>query len=88
LPCSDRQENNVKAEQKISATTQQQQHQAGDEACTPFCSCVCCAASAFYQPFPYLNAAKAIFQSVKFPVYESSFCSEVSFSIWQPPKIG
>ncbi len=87
FPCNDRQESNVKAEQKISTTTQQQQHQAGDEACTPFCTCSCCPASAFYQPFPYFSVYKAVFQSVKYPIYTSSFCSEVSSSIWQPPKI-
>ncbi|MHA8084199.1 DUF6660 family protein [Aquirufa antheringensis] len=87
LPCIDRQERNVMAEQKISATTQQQQHQTGDEACTPFCTCSHCPASAFYQPLALYKMPKMLFQSVKFR-YKVDFNSYDFHSIWQPPKIG
>ncbi|MHA8107032.1 MULTISPECIES: DUF6660 family protein [Aquirufa] len=87
LPCIDRQERNVMAEQKISATTQQQQHQTGDEACTPFCTCSHCPASAFSQPLALYKMPKMLFQSVKFH-YEIVFNSYDFHSVWQPPKIG
>ncbi|WP_416440049.1 DUF6660 family protein [Phnomibacter sp. MR] len=87
LPCIDRQECNIKAEQKFSVTSQHQHPQDTDEACTPFCSCSHCPPSAFYQPVAHNNIATAVFQSLKYPIYNSSFSTEVSFSIWQPPKI-
>ena len=87
LPCSDSKECNIKAEQKVSATTNHQQHKHTSEACTPFCTCSCCAASAFHQPFAKQQALKQIFQSVKYHIQNDSFLSQEFSSIWQPPKI-
>lgn len=75
------------AEQKISAAPQHQHQQPVDEACTPFCNCSHCPASAFNQQLSHFNVVKPVFQSLKYPIYNSSFSTEVSFSIWQPPKI-
>jgi hypothetical protein len=88
MPCGDRQEGNGQAEKKNSAVINLQEQQHPTKECTPFCSCICCAATVFYQPVPYFNAGKVVFQSAKFPIYNSSSCSEVSFTIWQPPKMG
>jgi hypothetical protein len=87
LPCSDSTEANAKSEVKISVSTNQQEHSNSNEACTPFCNCSCCAASAFYSPLNKVQDAKIVFQPEKFPLYNESFNSEVSYSIWQPPKI-
>jgi len=87
IPCGDREDCNARPEQTISVSTNHQEHKNPIEACTPFCSCSCCPASAFYQPLSHFNVVKTVFQSLKYPVNNSSFCSEVSFSIWQPPKI-
>lgn len=87
IPCNDKQECSAKAEQKISAIPSHQHQQPVDEACTPFCSCSHCPASAFYQSVAHNNIATAVFQSLKYPIYNYSFSTEVSFSIWQPPKI-
>ncbi len=87
LPCSDSTECNATSEVKISASTNHQEHNHSKEACTPFCTCSCCAASAFYNPLNKVQVAKIGFQSEKFPLYNENFNSEVSYSIWQPPKI-
>ena len=87
LSCSDSKECNINAEQKVSATTNHEQHKHTSEACTPFCNCSCCAASAFHQPFAKQQALKQIFQSVKYHIQNDSFLSQEFSSIWQPPKI-
>lgn len=89
LPCSDKKECNVRTEAKFSASNNNnhQQHKHNSEACSPFCSCSCCAASAFYSPFFKAQVNKIKFQSQSYPVYSVSFSTEVHNSIWQPPKL-
>jgi hypothetical protein len=78
---------NVGTEAKISFPADQQQHNDSKEACTPFCNCSCCPASAFYSPLSKIEVSKVNFQSEKFPQFDFAFTSNVSYSIWQPPKL-
>jgi len=87
LPCSDSTECNAKAEVKISASTNHQEHNHTKEACTPFCTCSCCAASAFYSVSSKIQVTKVIFRSEKYPLYNVAFNTGVYYSIWQPPKL-
>jgi len=87
IPCSDSKECNRKAPAEISATDNHQQHRHDAEACTPFCTCSCCAASAYYSPFSKAHGAKIFLLSRKYPIYNVAFNTEVYYSIWQPPKI-
>ncbi|MBK8787057.1 MAG: hypothetical protein IPN43_11340 [Chitinophagaceae bacterium] len=87
LPCSDSTECNIKAPAAISATDNHQQHRHDAEACTPFCTCSCCAASAFYTSFSKAQVNKVMPSSEKFPLYNVVFTTEANNSIWQPPKI-
>jgi hypothetical protein len=87
LPCGDKVECSAKAQVKISTSTNHQDHKHSSEACTPFCNCSCCAASAFNAPLLKVQAAKIYFQSVKFPLHNEDCNTEVFYSIWQPPKI-
>ncbi|KIC89875.1 DUF6660 family protein [Flavihumibacter sp. ZG627] len=87
LPCSDSTECNAKAEAKISATDNHQQHRHDAEACTPFCTCSCCASSAFYSPFSKAQVNKVMLSSEKFPLYNVAFTTEAHNCIWQPPKL-
>ncbi|MCF2444474.1 hypothetical protein L0657_10950 [Dyadobacter sp. CY345] len=88
FPCGDVRECNDGTEPEISATSEHKDHTHTTEACTPFCTCSCCSASTVFQ---YTAAAvdtpKIIFASLKFPGYKTLDLSEISFSIWQPPKI-
>jgi hypothetical protein len=86
FPCGDSQECNLKQEQEISVTTSHQDHTPNTETCTPFCSCSCCAASAFYQPVLYAKTIPLDFQSFKFH-NKADFSSYDFHSVWQPPKI-
>lgn len=87
LPCGDSRECNSKAEVKISVANNHQQHKHNTEACSPFCSCSCCAASAFYSPLSKAQLNKVEFQSEKYPLYNVAFSTEAQNSIWQPPKL-
>jgi len=87
LPCGDRLECSAKTEATISANKDHKQHQHQGEHCTPFCTCSCCATSAFPQAAPYFSFHKQAFEKKTYPVYNAPFCGEVSFAIWQPPKL-
>lgn len=84
-PCGDAGENIVKADQKVSNTTS---HEHTADLCTPFCSCACCPASAFYHPLAIFTIPKAVFQATKFTIVNTSCLSNNFHSIWQPPKVG
>lgn len=87
LPCGDSEECNAKTEAKISATDDHQQHRHDAEACSPFCSCSCCAASAFYSPFAKAQVNKVMLSSEKFSLFNVAFTTEALNGIWQPPKL-
>ncbi len=87
LPCGDRNECNVKAVQTISATTNHEKHNHDTEHCTPFCTCSCCATSVVHTDISYFMIDKPQFQSVKYPPLVSSFFPQITYAIWQPPKI-
>lgn len=87
LPCTDASEvfdNTTKS--AISKSDNQHSPNESDD-CSPFCSCSCCAASATYhvQAVNYLH--KPLNQEKQYAGFKPSFYSEISFSIWQPPKI-
>ena len=88
LPCGDSKECDIKkSEAKISATDNHQQHKHDTEACTPFCTCSCCAVSIVCTPFSKAQINKAVSHSVKYPIYNVAFNAGAHSSIWQPPKI-
>lgn len=87
IPCGDKEECNSVTEQAVSAPSNHQEHKHDAEACTPFCICSCCAASAFYSTFPKAQVNKEGFQSDKYPIYTVAFTSEAHNIIWQPPKL-
>jgi hypothetical protein len=87
IPCSDSKECNVSSVVEISPLNNHQEHNHSNEVCTPFCTCSCCSVSAFYSPFNKVQFVKIDFQSEKYPLHNENFNSEVSYSIWQPPKL-
>jgi len=87
-PCGDGQECDGEEGIAISMTSKHQEHTHQSEACTPFCTCSCCAASTVFQfSIASVKIPKTIFAAVKYPQYLVSSRPEISFSIWQPPKI-
>lgn len=87
LPCGDSVECNIKTEMKIAAADNQQQHEHQPEACTPFCTCSCCAASAFYSPLFKIQASKIVFLREKHPLHNEDAKTDIYSAIWQPPKL-
>ena len=87
LPCGDSKDCNIKVPTEISATDNHQQHNHDTETCTPFCTCSCCAASAFYSTFSRTQATKVVLQSEKYPLYNVAFNTEAHYAIWQPPQL-
>ena len=87
LPCGDSKECNAKTEAKISATDNHEQHKHNAEACTPFCTCSCCAASVFYSHFSKAQVNKVMLSSEIFPLHNVAFTTEAHKSIWQPPRL-
>jgi uncharacterized protein DUF6660 len=87
IPCSDGNECNAQSEVKVSALNTHQEHDHSKEACSPFCTCSCCAAPAFYLAQSKSQTAKDIFQTEKYPIHNEDFSTEVLNSIWQPPKL-
>jgi hypothetical protein len=89
LPCSDSKECSTDTGVTVtfSAVNNHQEHNHTREACTPFCTCSCCAASVFYSPLNKIQVIKAIFPSEKYPLFQEDNISDTLNSIWQPPKI-
>ena len=87
FPCKDSGECNVKTDQNISAS-HQQHHEQESEACTPFCSCACCAAAGFYHQVSNTPITRLVLQAGKFFYLNDHFNSYDLHSVWQPPKIG
>lgn len=85
MPCTDG-ANAVdgKVKQEIVETSHQQDYPKTD-ACSPFCSCSCCASVSLVHPIAKEHTIPAI---KKF--YSSFYCSsiiQISLAIWQPPQL-
>jgi hypothetical protein len=87
LPCSDSIECNAKPSAEISAADNHQQHNHSREGCSPFCTCSCCAVSAFYSIVTKTQISKIDLLAEKHPLYNIGVNTEVYYAIWQPPKI-
>lgn len=88
MPCSDKDDcKYVKTYKSALAATDHSSHDNDVEKCSPFCMCACCGLSFNSSCFPTdlgLNFSTVV---LKADFYTTSFVSEFSFSIWQPPKI-
>ncbi|MES2851202.1 MAG: DUF6660 family protein [Bacteroidota bacterium] len=87
FPCGDGDECVVKDDTNISAPINHNNHSQDAEHCTPFCTCSCCAVSVSLQAIASFRISKRIFPAKNYPVYEISYSEQVSFAIWQPPKL-
>jgi len=48
----------------------------------------CWAVSVSFPTIASFKIFKRIFPNTKYPMYDISYNTQVSFSVWQPPKIG
>ena len=85
MPCADTNAMGANAITKISKQSQPQEDNHTD-ACSPFCTCTCCAGIAF------LSALKkpALVSAPNSPVYSSIITPRlfsIALPVWQPPKL-
>ena len=90
IPCMDdayaMNTNSITIETLTSNKNQQEQQHNGNDFCSPFCTCNCCAGFAFssssikVQPIIHVTAKK-------YSSYLSSSAIAISLPIWQPPQL-
>jgi hypothetical protein len=87
MPCMD-DNNEFKGNQKtaISKSNSQQEHSESDD-CSPFCNCSCCSTSLIHQVPTLIYFQKPAFQEKNYSLHKPWFYSNISSSIWQPPKL-
>ena len=87
MPCSDKDNCIGNGKTTISCISENhcQDNEHRDGPCSPLCMCHCCGGVALIVHSKYIKF-------ISFPIrqnsiYPESFISEVSISIWQPPKV-
>lgn len=55
------------------------------DSCSPLCTCSCCGGVTLV--YECLHSFNASFTPLQIPLYSENSISEISFSVWQPPKI-
>lgn len=86
VPCVDGGEKYIKLSPEISAT---ENHKHTADLCTPFCSCTCCGqpvASKINYPIAQTVLKPENFKN-SIAIYNQTFISQFSATIWQPPII-
>jgi hypothetical protein len=89
LPCMDGDECNEPIEISVAQTADQHQHENSEEACGPFCNCICCG-NIVSQNFQMLKiAAEKPLPAKKIQSYYNniSLSSDFFGNIWQPPRL-
>jgi hypothetical protein len=84
LACTDADVSHVSSVSEISAAQSSDSHE--DETCSPFCICACCGSVAVH----FSEKAPVKHQEFIFNRYflsQESDVIDISFSVWQPPKI-
>jgi hypothetical protein len=71
----------------VAATNETHNHSGDMDQCSPFCSCICCAASIVYPEFKVDFFSSDFFEKVT-PSKALSFIPVSLNSIFQPPNIG
>ena len=59
-----------------------------DDICSPFCTCSCCGCAGFNIESTSATLSVKQVAQLKVTHYNSKFSTQLTASIWQPPKIG
>lgn len=86
VPCADVHESTHEGTRVTVASHEHPSDNAVEDACTPFCHCSCCAASAVVRLTTTLKTPFNSFKTAAILYMEGSY-ADVSTSIWQPPKL-
>ena len=88
LPCADGDEQKAVSIINITSGLAQNQQDGDDheEACSPFCHCICCAAFSVNHIIP-LAIIPIPQSSINHSAFYISAIAEFSIPIWQPPQL-
>jgi hypothetical protein len=86
MPCADMENGCIADKSNIHQTEEQHSH---FDICSPFCICLCCGNQIAFQShtvalIPILNLIQ---KENHVTFYKPQFFSNISGSIWQPPKL-
>ncbi len=87
VPCNDKTDNCAKTNQQYISSNTQQQHHHNFEACSPFCTCSCCAISVVNSQILKSHPIKVNWHFEKYPQYSVAITSQTLSAIWQPPRL-
>ncbi|HUM96411.1 MAG TPA: hypothetical protein PK275_01070 [Chitinophagaceae bacterium] len=89
FPCNDAACESVKYQTELTTANHNscpaESHHA--DACTPFCTCSCCA-TAFCENVNLFPAYTTAFQTTNKHAYASDNVLDISLPVWQPPQLG
>ncbi len=86
VPCADKPLCEVMQKKDITGNPGEN-HEHGNDSCSPFCTCNCCTSPRIQEDFTIDFRVFTISEKIYF-VYTPDFIPEYTSSIWQPPKIG
>ena len=87
LPCADGDVQTASdGKIKTEIAHSQQEDDAHEDACSPFCHCICCAGVSFNHVLA-IAIVPAPQSSINHSSFHNSSIAEVSIPVWQPPKL-
>lgn len=88
-PCVENESNAMLQQEQIISAQNNNQHPLSEtDACTPFCSCSHCPASAFHQFIAAFSIMPVLFDKLKpSPLRNDVLISFSLSAIWQPPQL-
>jgi len=88
LPCADISAlPHIKAKTTWTSSVDQHSNHADEDACTPFCSCACCATHSVVHAPLYVPLAAVTYANRHALFYTSNEATKILRAIWQPPKL-
>lgn len=87
MPCGDKEDCHEKAKLELTADDHSD-HEHESEQCSPFCICSCCGTYSQISSIYELEVKINNTISDRALPYVTDHISEISLSIWQPPKLG
>lgn len=86
VPCTDTHSKSVPEDELSWHVSDQDQHNHGDETCSPFCTCQCCSVHVTFSELPSPLVFRVAMEDVVHPqAIGTPLQAEVPF--WQPPKV-
>ncbi|TNE82424.1 MAG: hypothetical protein EP332_00680 [Bacteroidetes bacterium] len=86
VPCTDTHSDLGHEDETSWHITDQDQHNHGDESCSPFCTCQCCSVHVTFSHFNGPVVLQLAMEDVLFPAAIGT-PEKADVPFWQPPKV-